>query len=276
MRCVRRPGANLKHSAAVKRIVQSVDLLPFRNSSLFANATSPKVLTSISSIIGTKQKDRVFLVGSGPSLCGFNFNLLKNEDTICVNSSVFDVPNPNFFITKDYSFLLRYLLNCLFDTPKAVNIWNSVVKIFVACYAGGCLQDIDGVITDTINRIKYDLCPVDWVIKKIKQNGIGTTMADFRCGTDSGYGALQLAILLEYKEIYFVGYDMCVQVRTHYHDRYEKRKTVEFQKKLDGYARRYVRAFQEIKNMNQIKLISCSSISKFNAHIEHIPVEKIL
>jgi len=234
------------------------------------------MLTSISSIISAKQKDRVFLVGSGPSLWGFNFDILADEDTICVNSSVFDVPQPNFFITKDYSFLLKYLIPCLQAKSNAVKIWNSAMKIFVACYAEGNLQDIDNEIVDVSHGIRYDLCPVNWVIKNHEQWGIGLSLADFRCGVDSGYGALQLAILLGYKNIYFLGYDMCVQGETHYHSRYKKRKSEEFQKKLDGYANLYIQAFQEIKNMNQVKLYSCSSTSKFNSYIEYLPVEEVL
>ena len=276
MRCLRRPGANLNHSTVVKRIAQKPKSLLFRSSSLITNKNSPKVLTSISSIVNTKQKDRVFLVGGGSSLRSFNFKLLKNEDTICVNSSVFDVPRPNFFITKDYSFLLKHLINCLQTNYNAVKVWNNVVKIFVACYAGGCLQDTDGEIVDVPNEIKYDLCPVDWIIKNDKQWGISSTLSDFRCGVDSGYGALQLAILLGYKEIYLLGYDLQVRKKTHYHVRYGTRIVSEFQKKLDGYLRLYIEACQKIKNMNQVKLISCSSISKLNSHINYIPIKKIL
>jgi len=260
----------LNHSSKVKRIGQD------RKSSLTLDKTPPKVLTSISSITNTKQKDRVFLVGSGPSLHNFNFKVLKNEDTICVNSSVFDVPRPNFFITKDYFFLAKHLVNCLHSKSNGAKIWNSAIKLFVACYAGGSLQDIDGKIVDTSYNITYDLCPVDWVIKNDKQHGISLSLNDFRCGVDSGYGALQLAVLLGYKEIFLAGYDMCTQKKTHYHDRYGRRDVDDFQKKLDGYYRFYVEAFQELKSMNQVKLISCSSISRFNEYIDYVPIEKIL
>lgn len=276
MRSLRRPGAGLHHSTKIKRIAQQSKSLSFRNSSLITDKTPPKVLTSISSILGAKQKDRVFLVGSGPSLNNFNFKILKNEDTICVNSSVFDVPKPNFFITKDYFFLLKYLTSCLQSKNDAVKIWDRTVKIFVACYAGGSLQDIDDKIVDVQNEINYDLCPVDWIIKNDKQRGISLSLNDFRCGIDSGYGALQLAIILGYREIYLMGYDMRVQGRTHYHNRYERRKIDDFQKKLNGYARHYIKAFQEIVNIGRIKVYSCSAISKFNPYIEYVPVEKVL
>ena len=273
MRCLRRPGHNLNHSTKVKRITRKSQSSSFRRSSLIIDKTSPKVLTSISSIVSAKQNDRVFLVGSGPSLCGFDFGQLKNEDTICVNSSVFDVPKPNFFITKDYTFLLDHLINCLQAKNNATILWNHVIKIFVACYAEGSLQDTNGEIVDVANEIKYDLCPVDWIVKNDKQFGISSSLNDFRCGIDSGYGALQLAILLGYKEVYFLGYDMCTRGKTHYHGRYGKRKEVEFQKKLDGYSKLYIKAFSEI---TQAKVYSCSPISSFNSHIEYVPMEKVL
>lgn len=276
MRCLRRAGAGLNHSTAVRRIAQNPKSLLFRSSSLISNKNLPGVLTSISSILSAKQKDRVFLVGSGPSLGNLNLELLRNEDTICVNSSVFDVPQPNFFITKDYSFLLKHLITCLQSNDRAIKTWDNTIKIFVACYAGGSLQDIGNKIVDVTNEISYDLCSVDWIIKNDKQCGISLSLDDFRCGIDSGYGALQLAVLLGYKEICFVGYDMCVQGKTHYHNRYGKRREVEFQRKLDGYSKLYIKAFQEIKNMGQIKLVSCSSISRFNSSIEYMLIKKVL
>jgi len=277
MRCLRRLGSNPNYADKIKKILRKPALPIFQGSPLITNKKAPEVLTSISPIINTKQRDRVFLVGGGPSLLNFNFAQLKNEDTICVNSSVFDVPQPNFFITKDYSFLLKHLINCLQSKIEGAKFWDSIVKIFIACYAEETLTDIDNEIIDIRNGITYDLCPIDWVIKNDKQWGISSTLSDFRCGVDSGYGALQLAILLNYKEIYLLGYDLQIKNRMHYHSRYGSTKIVsQFQKKLNGYLKLYAEACRDIKNMKQVKLISCSSISALNSWINYIPIEKVL
>jgi len=263
-----------RHQTAI--IAERTNRAPF-DSDLITNKTPPRVLTSISSISHKKQSDRVFIIGGGPSLTGFNFQCLKDEDTICVNSAVFDVPQPNFFVTKDNAFLRKQLISCLKFEKNTKKNWDVATKIFIACFAEGTLQDIGGKIVDTRLNLTYDLRPMDWVIKNDKQFGISLSLDDFRCGVDSGYGALQLAVLLSYRRIYFLGYgDMSVQGKTHYHNRYGERRGVEFQKKLDGYFQLYIKAFQEIKNMNQIELYSCSPISRFNKYLEYIPINKIL
>ena len=249
---------------------------PTFDTSLVAGRTPPKTLTKISDISGRKQKNRVFLVGGGTTVARTNLRELKYEDTICVNSSVFDVPSPNFFTTKDYTFLSRYLVACLHQKTDALEIWNAVTKFFIVSFFGGSLRNVRDKIADVHNKILYDLRLVDWVIESEKQEGISPSLGDFRSGVDSGYGALQLAVLLGYTEIYFVGYDMRVNVCTHYHDRYRRRDADEFQQTLDRYLQRYRKAFREIKNNSSIKMISCSPISKFNTDIEYKSLDKIL
>ena len=46
-------------------------------------------------------RDEVFIVGGGSSLSGFDFQKLKNRDTIAINMSALDVPNPTYCITAD-------------------------------------------------------------------------------------------------------------------------------------------------------------------------------
>ena len=48
-----------------------------------------------------------FVVGGGPSLCGFDFSQLNGYDTIAVNKSVEFIQNPTHFITTDYSYFLK-------------------------------------------------------------------------------------------------------------------------------------------------------------------------
>ncbi len=261
---------------SVRKIPRKSKPTPLLRSPLIIDKEAPKVLESISSISNKKQNNRVFVIGGGPSLKFFNLANLRTEDTICVNSSVFDVPAPNFFITKDYTFLINYLVSCLQTEEDASKKWNNAIKIFVACFVGGALQDIDGRIVDVEKEIRYDLHPVNWIVKNDKQKGIGLSVDDFRCGIDSGYGALQLAILLKYKEVYLLGYDMCVHDQTHYHGRYGERKKELFQKKLDGYFKLYREAIQEIREKTRVKVFSCSPTSRLNELIPYVSIEEVL
>ena len=52
----------------------------------------------------------VFIVGGGTRLSGFDFNKLKNKNVIAVNKSICYVPNANYFITMDYTFLRKVLI----------------------------------------------------------------------------------------------------------------------------------------------------------------------
>lgn len=51
--------------------------------------------------------DEAFVVGKGASLRGFEFNRLKDKYTICLNHSVFDVPNPSAIVFMDKGFWIR-------------------------------------------------------------------------------------------------------------------------------------------------------------------------
>ena len=48
--------------------------------------------------------NRLFIVGKGASLKGFDFALLKDEYTLCLNHSVFVIPNPSAVCFMDESF----------------------------------------------------------------------------------------------------------------------------------------------------------------------------
>ena len=52
--------------------------------------------------------NRCFIVGKGRSLKGFDFNLLKDEYTLCLNHAVFAVPNPKGLCFLDPGFYPEY------------------------------------------------------------------------------------------------------------------------------------------------------------------------
>ena len=52
-------------------------------------------------------KEVCFVLGSGPSLTGFDFNQLSGFDTIAVNKAVEYLHNPTYFITTDYTYFLK-------------------------------------------------------------------------------------------------------------------------------------------------------------------------
>jgi hypothetical protein len=106
---------------------------------------------------------------------------------------------------------------------------------------------------------------------------MGKTFEDFHCGSDSGFAALQLAVILGYERIYLLGFDFCTSgTITHYHDDYKSFPPSEdYQKKLDEFMISYPLALQELRERG-IQVISSSPISKLNEYILYQDVRATL
>jgi len=272
---------------------KGTNLCPSTKSSIIDGPPSA-VQTSpffISPLVDEKPS-RVFIVGGGPSLKDFNFSRLSNEDTITVNSSVFDVPNPNYFITMDYTWLTKNEIQYnTYNTLKQKKFSSKHIhKIFVVAFSGErCIKTNNGVI-DRKFDLEYDLRIFDRTIFVSGYGGIGLTFSDFRAGSDSGYSALQLAVILGYKQIYLLGMDFTVEKggstissgrvslrrRIHYYQIAPRSVAKEFEKKLEEFLIPYPRAFEEIKEKTTVKVFSCSSISRLNQYIPYISVDRVL
>jgi hypothetical protein len=212
----------------------------------------------------------VFIVGGGSSLTGFDFSKLKGHHTIVVNKSIFDVPQANYFITIDYTFLRKI------DLVKFNQI--DTAKVFVINFANNYIKEVSGRIIDTRWNLPYDLKPFDVIIKSRSINGFGNTFGDFRNGCNSGFCALQLAILLRYTKINLLGFDLTInQEKIHYHTGYSGTTKSQFVSKLDEYYKFFEGGLIQLKEQNsEIKVVSCSPISRLNSIIDYVPIEKIL
>jgi len=207
-------------------------------------------------------KDSVFIVGGGPSLKNFDFNFLKGKDVIAVNKAVFDVPDPKYFITVDYTFINKVTREKL----KTINC----KKVFVVDTAYDFIKKINGVYVDTRCNLKYtDLDIFDRIIEAKNQDGFGYSFDKFSTGINSGYCALQLAIILGYKNIYLLGFDFrSISKKTHYHEGYGQNWKV-FNKTLDLYLNKFRAGLEQLKVDGKINVYSCSKISKLNRILEY-------
>lgn len=184
--------------------------------------------------------ETVFLVGGGPSLEGFDFNKLKHEEVIVVNKALFDVPWAKYFITMDRLFVDKVGLMKFKATGTP--------KVFVANME--CLVERDGLIVDPHcgfgpDGYVYDLSMFDVILKSRSSQGCGRTFKEFANGANSGFCALQFALLLGYKSICLLGYDMWCNGRTHYHEGYRENPE-KFKKKLAVYKENLERSLPEI------------------------------
>ena len=218
-----------------------------------------------------KNSDTVFIVGGGPSITSINLKTLADEDTIGVNKSALFVPNVNNFVTMDYT-VIRKL-----GDSRIKNLNCS--RYFVANMSINYMRNIGGVITDVRSGFKYDkLYDIfDSVIVCRREDGMGTAMNDFRCGNNSGYSALQLAVVLGYKTIYLLGMDFNVEgTKTHFHSGYREDPRV-FTKRMTGYAQYFIRGVKELEQkLPDVKVYSGSKKSALNNVIPYMDVNEVL
>ena len=210
----------------------------------------------------------VFIIAGGNSVENINKEKLANKDLIVINKSILDFPNAKYFITMDHSFL-----NKVDKIYKVIKEFNGST-FFVANLVPEYIEEQGGKIIDTRWNIVYDLKIFDVIIKSRYAEGIGFHWKDFCNCSHSGYCALQLAILLGYKKINLVGYDLTVDgyEKTHYHGGYNQNKG-EFNKKLELYFQIYEDTFRDLLlNNEQLKIYNCSPISKLK---KILPYKKI-
>ena len=202
-----------------------------------------------------------YIIGGGTSLKDFDFNKLKDKITIAVNKSCLTVPDLDYFITMDFTALKKIGMEL-----AAPYIGT---RVFIANFAKPYLKEQNGQIIDTRFNLVYTLNGFTMIIKSWVEEGIGFNFWDFRSGNNSGYCALQFAVLMGFNPIYLLGIDLTTSGGTHFHGGYGESKE-SFQKKLDLYYQSFVQGIKEIKNKRpDIKMYSCSSISKLNNIIEY-------
>lgn len=212
-----------------------------------------------------KHGNEINIVGGGPSLKAFDFKSLTNKCTIAVNKSIFHVPKCNYFVTVDYTFLNK-IRRKSFDAI-------STTKFFIADFGFPFIKEVNGVIVDSRYNLQYDIHGFDALIKAKDHEGIGYTFADFRTGINSGFCALQLAVILNFKKIRLLGIDLNHQNCTHWHDGYGEHPKI-FNSKLDTYFNYFKIGLEKLKQERPgIKVISCSKNSRLN---EIIPYEDLV
>lgn len=203
----------------------------------------------------------VYILGGGTSLENFNFNKLKGKDTIVINKSILYYPKTKYFITMDYTFLDRI-------NRKTGNILSKTrfsklrcKKFFVVAGDNDYIVKENGHFIDKRWNYVYRLDAFNEIIYSTKANGFGYNFYDFRHGCNSGYCAIQLAIILGYTEIYLLGFDLDIQEnRTHYHKGYGESPD-KFKEKLEFYYPYFERGLKQLENSG-IRIYNTSPISK--------------
>ena len=217
------------------------------------------------------------LLGGGPSLKGFNFSSLNGWNVVTINSSVFDFPNSKWFVTMDYTFLRKKRIQCgnVDQKNRRTFVGSSAKKVFVAGF-GGDLVPCDGTVIDRRLNLKYDLGLFDQVVWAKGYGGIGTSFDDFRSSSDSGYSALQLAVILGFRNIYLMGFDFVTNGNlTHYHIGYGH-NPVKYNRRLKDFVPQYEGAFADIAAKTKATVYSCSPISMLNKWLPVVNINDVI
>ncbi len=212
--------------------------------------------------------NEVFIIGGGSSLIGFPFNQLKDKNTIAVNMAAFDVPNPTYCITADSS-IFRRIQEGYF---KGIDTTWAMVTNAEHC----SMKFRNGQFKNEKTGYVHNPFCVNMLIRNAGVDGIGFSFKDFKTGYNSGFCGFQLAILLRYKRIYLLGFDLNPKTaRCHYHNKYDNGKKRIPDKRLDLYYNNFKLALKTIKEKTDIEVISCSKNSRLNNLIPYKPFEKL-
>lgn len=207
-------------------------------------------------IFSAKQSDRVFILGGGPSIKNINLSFISGEDTICVNKSIDLIKNPTFFITMDYSFFAKTRSSVESITAKAKS------SHFIVNKQHDYIKEIRGHYIDTRNNFRYvGLEHFSSVIESNtavnEKTGFGLSLREFSHGNNSGYCAIQFAILAGYKEIYLIGFDLGSTSdtgETHFHKAYPQVPIEKYRQTLSGYASHLINSLGKISAFSSVSI----------------------
>ena len=180
--------------------------------------------------------DRVFIIGGGNSLSGFDFSRLKNETTIAINGSCFYVPNVNHVIWSDIDFWPKHRERLQKECEDA-ELWTSDAVWVLPPYKGTKpYRRMDTHQTGTQNPEE----------KLHLYGGKGTYL--------TGVLALSFAIAKGFGPIYMLGYD-CKNIdgKNHFHDHSRPKDAFSHSMKL----------YEPLKNENIINLGPDSDLETF-------------
>ena len=185
--------------------------------------------------LGTKKKlseilgvnswagQRCFVIGGGASLRDFDFSLLENELTIGVNK-IYRVFEPTILFFADRT---------MYDEIEPLKIKS--IKVAVD-YTNACFDNV-------------------YYVRSAGTKGVGMDIDTLYTGNNSGFGALNLALVLGAEPIYLLGFDY-VSINGKYHvtNDWGKIQDREYQDLLDTFRQE----FQVISQHIDTKIINLS------------------
>ena len=188
--------------------------------------------------------ETVFIIGGGPSLYKFDFNLLRNKNTLAINKAVQTCP----------------WADILYWTDSRVYSWLKT--------------DINNFKGDKYTIKPFNTPPEVNVLKNTGTEGLELDPIGIRHGNNSGYAAINLAYHLGVKRIILLGYDMGnMGTQSHYHNGYPVNMTMN-----ETYESKMLPTFKSLVEplkKNDVEIINANPISKIKCFTK-MSLEKAL
>lgn len=169
---------------------------------------------------GCWKNETCFIIGGGPSLKNFNWDLLKGYKVIGINKAFTTYP-VDINYAMDYTFFdnLEYGLDK--DDKELRAEW----------------QKFEGIKLFALHDKKYVFKRGIYYINELNKKGLSFDLnSGIYFGSNSGTGALMLALALGSKRIGLLGYDFKISEEdTHWHKGYKYQNITELKKSLKEY-----------------------------------------
>lgn len=245
-----------------KRVISSNSIKPIKGSASQVYPPIPVKKINETTTFLEKKSNKVFILGGGPSLLNYDLSKIDSEDIICVNQSINLVKNPKYFITMDYSFFgkikkrVNHITQLSQNSHFILNCQHPYIKLINGCY-------VDTRINFRYQDLGYFTSVIKSNCETNNKSGFGTNISEFCHGQNSGYCAIQFAILAGYTEIYLLGFDLAVKNnKTHFHNDYDNSTSVSnFEKKLSLYRKNMMNSIEMFKRDSNVKFYTLTDSS---------------
>ena len=207
---------------------------------------------------------RCFLIGGGESLKGFNFHRLDTDLSIGINRSF-----------EFYNSTILYMMDIVFHDM----IFRGEMSRFTNENVTDLWAKFTGVKTMICPVSPYPLNADIHAIKRIEIKKITLDISEgIYAGSNSGFGALMLAIAMGASPIYLLGYDMKISKTTHWHSGYpsqtyadQNRKTESFKVMFEEFAPGIQGLGFKVVNLNPDSDLKCFEFG----NVEEVLKEKV-
>ncbi|MFX0140289.1 MAG: 6-hydroxymethylpterin diphosphokinase MptE-like protein [Candidatus Hodarchaeota archaeon] len=206
-------------------------------------------------------RKKVFIIGGGPSLKCFDFKLLKNQNTIAVNFAAEKMFErgfiPTYFLTADSGVII-----------------TSVMKDFWGLKDKCTTVVVMGEEHPNFKRAKSFLDDFDVRIKPYRTDtgNMGFTFDEFVTGKNTGFCALQYAVVLGFENIYLLGFDLDKDKEG---DKYWYAKGGRVSP-YNIFLEHFITGIRKVHKYSKIKIYLSSKPSKLEPYLQYCPIQEAI